>query len=86
MRRGKEVDEEREDVKGEDEGDRPLEAGGDVFSFFEVGDAEDDGEDDFDEDKDEFDPEGESENAVLTEILVLFKQAFKVGRERRTYS
>ncbi len=63
-----EVDEERADVESKDEGDGPLEACGDVFILFEVGDGEDDCEGDFDEDKDEFNPEGEPENAVLTEV------------------
>lgn len=65
---GQQVDEEGQDVEGEDESDDPLEDGGDVFLAFEGGDAEDDGEGDFDEDEGQFHPEAGAEDAVLPEV------------------
>lgn len=62
---GDEVDEEGEDVKGEDEGDDPLKDGGDVAVVGEGGGGEDDGEGELDEDKGELDPKGDAEGAVL---------------------
>lgn len=53
-----EVDNEREDVEGEDEGDHPLENGGLVVHAHEVTNHESDGEDELDDDEDELDPEG----------------------------
>jgi hypothetical protein len=65
---GDEVDEEGEDVAGEDEGDGPLQHGGGVVAVLEVGGAEGDGEGDFEEDEGELDAEGDAEDAVLAEI------------------
>lgn len=67
-RRGQEIDEESENVEGEDEGDEPLEHGGDVLLDGEGREGEDDGEDDFDDDEGEFGPEGEAQDAVLAEV------------------
>ena len=66
--RGQQVDEEGEDVKGEDEGDDPLEDGGDVLVYAERGGGEDDGEGGLDEDEGELEPEGEAQDAVLAEV------------------
>lgn len=63
-----EIDEEGEDVEGEDEGYDPFEDGGDVVDGFEIGGDEDDGEDDFNQDEEELDPEGNAEVAVLAEM------------------
>lgn len=46
------VDEEGEDVKGENEGDDPLEDGGLVVALLEVGGDEGDGEEQLDDDED----------------------------------
>lgn len=52
-----EVNEEGEDVEGEDEGDQPLEDGGGVPVAGPVAADESDGQDDFQDDEREFDPE-----------------------------
>ena len=65
---GQEVDDEGEDVECEDEGDDPLEDGGDVFVVAPVGGDEDDGEDEFDDDEGELDVEGDFEDAVLAVV------------------
>ncbi len=65
---GEEVDVEREDVKGEDEGDDPLEHGGGVGGLCEVAGCEGDGEDHLDDDKDELDPEGDAQDSVRAEV------------------
>lgn len=69
------IDNEAEDVEGEDEGDSPFEASCDVAVMGPGGADEDDGKNDFDEDEGEFDPEAESEDSVFavvdTETLVL---------------
>lgn len=62
---GQQVDDEGEDVKGEDEGDDPFEDGGDVGVMGEGGAGEGDGEDELDKDKGELYPEGGAEDAVL---------------------
>lgn len=68
---GQEVDDKGEDVKGEDEGDDPLEDGGDVVVVAPVGGDEDDGQDELDEDKGELDVEGDAEDAVLAVVCRL---------------
>lgn len=55
-----EVDVEGEDVKGEDEGDDPLEHGAGVVVAREGARDEGDGEEDFDDDEGQLDPEGEA--------------------------
>lgn len=60
-----EVDEEGEDVEGEDEGDGPLENRGRVVVAQEVGRDEGDGQDELDEDEGQLDPEGDAEDTVL---------------------
>lgn len=62
------IDEEGEDVKGEDEGDDPLEDGRDVLFAVKGGGGEDDGEDDLDDDEGQLQPEGEAQDAVLAEV------------------
>lgn len=62
---GPQVDEEGEDVEGEDEGDHPLEDGGHVVVLAEVVDGEGDGQRQFDQDKGELDPERDAQDAVL---------------------
>lgn len=73
--RGPQVDDEGEDVEGEDEGDGPLEDGGVVEVVVQVAHAEADGEAELDDDEDELDPEGDAQDAVLAvldaEALVL---------------
>ena len=61
---GPQVDDEGEDVKGEDEGDDPLEVGGDVLVAGEGQGGKGDGQDDLDEDEGELDPEGGAKDAV----------------------
>ena len=73
-----EVEEEGEDVEGEDEGNDPLEDGGDVLLGGEHGGGEDDGEDDLDEDEDEFDPEADAQDAV---VAVVHAQALVLGAD-----
>lgn len=63
--RWQEVDEEREDVEGEDERDGPLENSGDVVGFLEGADGKGDSETEFEEDEGELDPEGGAEDEVL---------------------
>lgn len=63
-----EIDEEGEDVEGEDEGDGPFEDCRGVIVFFVACDAEGDGEGDFEEDEGQFDPEGDSQDAVFAEV------------------
>ena len=63
-----EIDDEGEDVEGEDESDGPFEHCGCVVGTFEVGYSEADGEGDFDQDEGELDPEGEAQDAVLAEV------------------
>jgi hypothetical protein len=67
------VDVEGEDEEGEDEGDDPLEDGGDVVVLGPRGGGEDGGEHQLDEDEDELDPEGSAQDGVLA---VFF---FRVG-------
>lgn len=62
------VDEEGEDVHGEDEGDEPLEDGGRVEVVREVAGDEGDGEDDFDDNEGELNEEGEAEDAVFAVV------------------
>lgn len=62
---GPQVDEEGEDVEGEDEGDDPLEDGGHVVVLAEVVDGEGDGQRQLDQDKGELDPERDAQDAVL---------------------
>ena len=62
---GPEVDDKGEDVEGEDEGDDPLEDGGDVVVARPVGGDEADGQEELDDDEDELYPEGDAEDAVL---------------------
>ena len=64
------IDEEGEDVEGEDEGDGPFEDGRGVVFVFCAGDAEGDGERDFDDYEEEFGPEGGAEDAVLAEVCI----------------
>lgn len=52
------VDEEREDVEGENEGDDPLEDGGLVVELLEIGRDEGDREEQLDDDEDQLNPEG----------------------------
>lgn len=69
------VDKERQDVEGEDEGYGPFEDCRGVVNLLLGGDAECYCEGHFDDDKCEFGPEGGSENAMFTEIcyqLVLY--------------
>lgn len=67
--RGPEVDNKREHVEGEDEGDDPLEYGGEVVVARDVHDAEDDDEGELEDDEDELDPEGQAQGAVLSVFL-----------------
>ena len=60
-----EVDVEGEYVKGEDEGDDPLEHGAGVVVAGEGAGDEGDGEQDLDDDEDELDPERSAQDAVL---------------------
>jgi len=62
------INQEREQVKGENEGNGPFQNRGSVISFAEVADCEGDGEDYFDEDERELGPEGGTEDAVLAEV------------------
>ena len=59
------VDDKREDVGGEDEGDDPLEDGGGVVVACGHAGGEGDGEHDLDDDEGKLDPEGNAEDAVL---------------------
>lgn len=65
---GQQIDEESEDVEGEDEGDDPFENGGHVLFSVKGGDCEDDCKDDLDDDEHELEPEGEAQDAVLAEV------------------
>jgi len=69
------VDDEGQDVEGEDEGNYPLEVGGDALLVSEGEDAKGDDEGDLDEDESELQPERGSEDAVLavfdSETLIL---------------
>ena len=65
---GQQVDEEGEDVKGEDEGDDPFEDGANVLAAGEGRTDEDGGEGDLDEDEGELEPKGEAQDAVLAEV------------------
>jgi hypothetical protein len=65
---GQEVDDEGEDVKGEDEGNDPFEDGGDVVVVAPVGADEDDCEDELDDDEGGLYPEGDAEDAVLAVV------------------
>lgn len=69
-RGGVQVDDVREDVEGEDEGDDPLDVGGHVLAVAEGEDAEGDGEGDLDDDEGELDPEGDAEVAVLAVFCI----------------
>lgn len=62
---GDEVDEEGEDVEGEDEGYDPFEDGAHVFVVLVVAGAEGDGEGDFDDDESKFNPKGCAQDAVF---------------------
>ena len=61
-----EVDDEREDVEREDEGDQPLEDNGGVGVAGEVAGYEGDGEQDLNDDEDELEVEGDAEDSVLS--------------------
>lgn len=67
---GEEVDVEGEDVKGEDEGDGPLEHGSCVGGLFEVAGCEGDGEDHLDDDEGELDPERDAEDSVVCIVWI----------------
>jgi len=54
---GDEVNEEREDVEGEDEGNGPFEDGGCIVRMSEVGCCKSNGQSYFDQDECELDPE-----------------------------
>lgn len=75
---------EGEDVEAEDEGDDPLEDGGDVPVLEAVHNNKGDGQADGDDDEGQLDPEGDGEDAVLgvvdAEALVL--GADEDGREQ----
>lgn len=60
------VDGERDDVKCEDESDKPFKDGGNVTSMSGRGGGEDDDENKFDEKKGKLQAEGDAENRVLT--------------------
>lgn len=64
----KQIDDEREDVEGEDEGNDPFEDGGDVAVRGEGGRHEDNGKCDLDQDEGQFDPEGDAQDAVVTVV------------------
>lgn len=61
---GQQVEQEGEDVEGEDEGDDPLEHGGDVPVAGPARAREADGQDDLDDDEGQLDPEADAEDAV----------------------
>lgn len=62
---GPQVEDEGEDVEGEDEGDDPFEDGGDVVLFLPGARGKGDGEAELGEDEEELDPEGDAEHAVF---------------------
>lgn len=59
------VEDEGEDVEGEDEGDDPFEDGGDVVLLLPGAGGEGDGEAELGEDEEELDPEGDAEHAMF---------------------
>ena len=65
LRDGPEVDNEAEDVKGENQTDDPFEDGALVLVVFEEKRAEDNGKYSLDDDEDELDPEAEAKFAML---------------------
>ena len=65
---GQQVEQEAEDVGGEDEGDGPLDHGGDVLLAGEGGAGEDDGERDLDQDEDQLHPETDPQDAVVAVV------------------
>lgn len=68
MHRRQQVDEEGEDVEGEDECHGPFEDSGGVVFLLVAAHAKGDSERDFDQDEGELDPEGEAEDLVLSEV------------------
>lgn len=63
-----EIEEEGEDVEGEDQGDQPFDDGGDVGVFAKGGGGEDDGQEGLDDDEGQFHPEGDAEDAVVAVV------------------
>lgn len=63
-----EIDVEGDGVKGEDEGDDPLEDGADVGQVAEGGGGKCDGEAELDDDEGELHPEGHSKNTEVTVV------------------
>jgi len=62
------IQHERQNVKGEDQGDDPLDDSGNVLVVVPRCGAEDDGKGDFDDDESQFDPEGETKDAMLAVV------------------
>lgn len=62
---GEQVEQEAEDVEGEDQGDDPFEDGGDVAVVRPRGADEDAGQHHLDQDEGQFDPEADAQDAVL---------------------
>lgn len=78
---GQQIEQEAEDVEGEDQGDDPLEDGGDVALVRPRGADEDSGERDLDQDERQLDPEADAQDAVLA---VVDPQALVLGAEKHS--
>ena len=75
---GQQIHKECQDIKGEDERDDPFEDGRYILPVIKRGADEDGSKGNFDEDKGEFKPEGEAQDAVLTEV---YAQALVLGAD-----
>jgi len=62
------IQHERQDVKGEDQGNDPLDDSGDILVVMPGCGGKDDGKGDLDDDEYQFDPEGETKNAMLAVV------------------
>lgn len=83
MHRGAKINNVREHIESEDEGDDPFKNGGDVAMFGEVRGCENNGENKFDEDKSQLDPEGRAKDTMLAvfDSKPLILPAREHGRE-----